>query len=277
MQVHFYEPSLTAYRLNNNWVKEQEKVLEKLSLGYRINKAADDPSGLAVSEKLRTQVNGYTQALQNSLDGISLLQTSDGIADALHGMMQRIRVLTIQGSNGVYDSGCREAIQQEIDQIKEAIIGATESINFNTMSLLSNEINPNEDKELQLHTGAHKNNTFKINLVNAKKIALDYLDSIDVSSSALSEEGISKLSEAINKLSEGRGVLGAQQNNLENHIKAIQVAHYTHARSESLIRDADMAYEKMILMRNEILVNAGTSMSAQANVNYKNVLAVLPT
>jgi flagellin len=267
-----------SYRINSNWVKNQKKVMEKLSSGHRINRASDDCAGLSVSEKLRTQVNGYKQALQNTLDGISLLQTSDGIAEAIHSMMQRIRTLVVQACNEVYGDESRSAIQKEIDQIKEAIKGITDNVVFNTMPLLKNDEDPNQENiYFQLHIGANEGDTFKLTLINAKKIATDYLDSVDVTTYENSERSLPKLDKAINKLSEGRAILGAQQNRLERHIQVIQVARTSDAHSETIIRDANMAYEMMKLTRNQILIQSGSNMYLQANINYRNVVEILPT
>lgn len=275
MQVHFNQPFLMSYRNTISWIEDQNKVFEKLSSGRHINRASDDPAGLSVSEKLRTQVNGYKQALQNSLDGISLLQTSEGIASAIHDMLQRIRALTVQSSNDVYGSDSRNAIQEEIDQIKDAIKGVTD-INFNTKPLLKNDDHPNEYTQIPIHTGANKDEILTITLINAKKIALDYVDPIDVTTQELSENALPELDTAINKLSKGRAILGAQQNKLEKHINMIRVAHSTNAYSETMIRDTDMAHQMMNLTRNQILTKSGATMYAQANLNFKNVLEVLP-
>lgn len=265
-----------SYRNVIHWNKDQEKVCEKLSSGYQINKAADDCSGLVVSEKMRTQINGCKQALQNSLDGISLLQTSEGIAGSLHGMLQRIRTLIVQGCNDVYGQNSRDAIQEEIDQIKEAAKGITE-VTFNTKALLQNDENPNENKQIQLHVGANEGDILTLNLVNVKKIITDYIDSIDVNTQGLSESALPQLDEAINKLSEGRAIIGAQQNRLERHIQILQAAHSTQSHSEAIIRDTDMANQMMNLTRNQILTKTGTTMYAQANLNFKDVLEILPT
>lgn len=275
MQVHFNQPFLMSYRNTSSWVKDQGEIFEKLSSGHHINRAADNPAGLSVSEKLRTQVNGYKQALQNSLDGISLLQTSEGIASSIHDMLQRIRALTVQSCNDVYGSDSRNAIQKEINQIKEAIKGVTD-INFNTKPLLKNDDNPDENTQIQIHTGANKDEILTLTLINAKKIALDHIDTIDVTTRELSENALPELDTAINKLSKGRAILGAQQNRLEKHLNMIQVSHATNAHSETMIRDTDMAKQMMNLTRNQILTKSGTTMYAQANLNFKNVLDVLP-
>lgn len=275
MQVHFNQPFLMSYRNTSRWTEDQGKTFEKLSSGHHINRAADDPAGLSVSEKLRTQVNGYKQALQNSLDGISLLQTSEGIASSIHDMLQRIRILTVQSCNGVYGSDSRNAIQEEINQIKEAIKGITD-INFNTKPLLKNNNNPDENTQIRIHTGANKDEILTLTLINAKKIALDHIDPIDVTTHESSENALSELDTAINKLSKGRAILGAQQNRLEKHLNMIQVAYSTNAYSETMIRDADMAKQMMNLTRNQILTESGTTMYAQANLNFRNVLEVLP-
>ncbi|MDI6786457.1 MAG: flagellin [bacterium] len=275
MQVHFNQPLHMSYRINSDWTKEQSKVFEKLSSGHCINRSADDCGGLSVSEKIRTQINGCKQALQNTLDGISLLQTSEGIASSIHSMLHRIRTLTVQSCNGTYSHESRNAIQAEIDQIKEAAKAITD-VTFNTLPLLKNNENPDKDTQIQLHLGANSGDTFTIDLFNAKKIVDDYINPIDVSTQESSESALPGIDEAIINIAQGRAKIGAQQNRLEKHIKMLQVAHYTQSYSEAMIRDTDMANQMIKLTRNQILIKSGTTMYAQSNLNFKNVLEILP-
>ena len=247
------------YGINNGQIG---KNVEKLSSGFRVNRAADDAAGLAISEKMRTQIRGLNMASKNSQDGISLVQTAEGAMQTAHNILQRMRELAVQSRNGTNDTTVdRGALQLEFSQLTEEISQITETVTFNDMSIF--------DREFTIQSGANENDTTTFRVEDMAKQTLS-IASIDSSA-----EAITKLTTQINSLSTNRAQLGAIQNRLEFKIQNLDNSAENLAASESRIRDVDMAKMMTEFTKNNILFQASTAMLAQANALPQGVLQLL--
>jgi len=247
------------------------KSLEKLSSGLRINRAADDAAGLAISEKMRGQIRGLNQALRNAQDGISLLQTGEGALNETHAILQRMRELSVQASNDTYTSTDRNQIQKEVDQLVNEINRIGTTTEFNTTKLLDGTLSTSPAK---IHIGANKgqNLVITINVMTASALGVN---SISISTQAKANSAITLVNSAITLVSTQRAKLGAVQNRLEHTINNLGVASENLTAAESRVRDVDMAKEMMKYTRSNILVQAGATMLAQANMAPQAVLRLL--
>lgn len=259
------------------------KTMEKLSSGYRINRAADDAAGLAISEKMRFQINGLNQAMRNAQDGISLIQTAEGALTEVHAMLQRMNVLANQAANGIYNQEDRQKIQAEIEQLVSEIDNIARNTKFNGISLLRQD----GTDSVTFQVGVYEDNTISVSIANLTGSALglygslgadgtmtDIIDVVDDSGDK-ARSLITTIEQAIQDVSEQRAKFGAVQNRLEHTINNLGVNVENLSASESRIRDADMAKEITNFTRNQILVQAGTAMLAQANAVPQNVLRLL--
>lgn len=259
---------------------EVDRNMEKLSSGMRINRAGDDASGLAVSEKMRTQVQGLRQAERNAEDGISLIQTTEGYLQSVSDILQRIRVLAVQSSNGIYTANDRQMIQVEISQLVDEVDRVASQAEFNKKSLLLGEfargsrvgsmwlhIGPNQHQREQVYIGTMTSRALEIRKADGGLIKL--------STAEMSNEAIGVVDAALMRVNKQRADLGAYQNRLEHTAKGLMVAYENTQASESRIRDTDMAEESVAFTKNQILVQSGTSMLAQANVRPQSVLQLL--
>ena len=243
------------------------KAMEKLSSGYRINRASDDAAGLAISEKLRGQIGGLSQASRNASDAISLVQTAEGALNEVHSMLQRVRELAVQYKNGTLSSDDRLAIQSEVNQLKEEITRIQTDTEFNGIKLLD---------------GSSPSISFQVGAADGQQIAVATVtmsnavgaDVFTLSSDA-SVTDLQQIDDAINNVSSARATFGSVQNRLDHTIS--NLASYTEnlTASESRIRDADMASEMVNFTKLQILQQAGTSMLAQANQAPQGVLSLL--
>jgi len=272
MYINTNVAAINAHRnlgFNNT---QMGKTMEKLSSGYRINRAADDAAGLAISEKMRFQINGYNQAMRNAQDGISLLQTGEGALTEVHSMLQRLNVLANQSANGTLeDETDRAYLQKEVSQLLEEIDNIASTTKFNGISLLSGSAG-----EVTFQVGYEGSTKISINLSSG--VSSDDLfgsAGINISTAAGARAALSTIQEAIGKVSELRATFGAVQNRLEHTINNLGVNAENLSASESRIRNADMAKEMTEFTRNQILVQAGTAMLAQANAVPQNVLRLL--
>jgi len=252
-----------------------QKALEKLSSGYRINRAGDDAAGLAISEKMRGQINGLNQAIRNAQDGISLIQTAEGALNETHAILQRMRELVVQAANDTNTDIDRQNIQKEIDQLKKEIDRIATTTQFNTRTLLDGSLSTT-GVTFQIGANAAQNMTLTIGKMDTTTLGVDGLD---VSTSGLSSASIAAwlttIDTAINKVSQQRADLGAVQNRLEHTINNLGVAAENLTAAESRIRDVDMAKEMMEFTKNNILQQAATAMLAQANQQPQTVLQLL--
>jgi flagellin len=245
------------------------KSMEKLSSGLRINRASDDAAGLAISEKLRGQVKGLNQAVRNAQDGISLIQTAEGALNETHSLLQRMRELAVQASNGTLTTEDRDAVTSEMTELTAEIDRIKDTTEFNTQKLLDGNF---QNKLLQV--GANSGQTLSVSISGASSANLS-VDSLDVSDVTSANSAISSIDAALGNVSSIRASLGAVQNRLEHTISNLGVASENLLASESRIRDVDMAQEMMSFTKVQILQQAGTAMLAQANSSPQGVLQLL--
>ena len=265
--------AMNAHRNLSSNNTAMNKTMEKLSSGYRINRAADDAAGLAISEKMRFQINGLQQAQRNAQDGISLIQTAEGALTEVHAMLQRLNTLATQASNGTYnDDEDRAAIDKEVQQLLSEISNIAANTTFNGISLLSSTAG---GTTLTFQVGSGTDTTITVDLAAMDPSSLTGLDSIDLKTEGGAQAAIDTIKNAINSVSEQRAVFGAVQNRLEHTINNLGVNAENLSAAQSRIRDADMAAEMTAFTKNQILVQAGTSMLAQANSVPQNVLKLL--
>jgi flagellin len=249
----------------------QEKSLEKLSSGFRINRAGDDAAGLSISEKMRAQIRGLEQASRNAQDGISLIQTAEGALQETHAILQRMRELAVQAANDTNVTKDRSAIKLELKQLAEEITRIGEKTQFNTQTLLAGSLSG-----AIIQIGANKSETLSITIANMRATALGVnAAALSVGTSANAQNAVSAINAAINTVSAERANLGAKQNRLEHTIKNLDAAAENLQASESRIRDVDMAREMMNFTKYNILNQAATAMLAQANQAPQGVLQLL--
>ena len=262
-----------------------DKNMEKLSSGLRINRAGDDASGLAVSEKMRSQIRGLNQASKNAANGISFIQTTEGFLQETQDIIQRVRELAVQSSNGIYSAEDRMQIQVEISQLVDEIDRIASHAQFNGMNLLTGRFAREGGENIVtgsmwLHIGANMDQREQIFIgtMTAKGLGVKNVgdDSIlDLGNPDSSNRAIGTLDEALKKVNKQRADLGAYQNRLEHAIKGIDIGAENLQAAESRIRDADMASEMVDFTKNRILAQAGNAMLAQANQKTQQVLQLL--
>lgn len=250
------------------------KVAEKLSSGYRINRAADDAAGLAISEKLRFQINGYNQALRNAQDGISLIQTAEGALTEVHAILQRLNTLATQAANGTLQDDDRKQVQLEVRQLTEELSNIVTKTKFNGITLL-NGASGGGALRVTFQVGWENGTIIEANLGSGLSLNTLQIENLSISSQAAAQAALPLLQAAITMVSDQRATLGAVQNRLEHTINNVGVNAENLSASESRIRDADIAKEMTNFTRNQILVQAGTAMLAQANAIPQNVLRLL--
>ena len=251
---------------------QMSKSMERLSSGLRINRAADDAAGLAISEKLRGQVKGLNQAVRNAQDGISLIQTAEGALNETHSILQRMRELAVQGANDTLVTADRDAISSEISQLQAEIDRIAGTTQFNTQVLLNGGTTATSGLSLQI--GTNQGQVINVTIATANSAALG-VSSVSVASAGAASTAISAIDAAIGTISTSRANLGAVQNRLEHTIANLGVASENLQASESRIRDVDMAQEMVDFTRAQILQQAGTAMLAQANTSPQSVLQLL--
>ena len=247
----------------------QAKSTEKLSSGYRINRAGDDAAGLAISEKMRAQVRGLDKASTNAQDGISAIQTAEGALNETHSILQRMNELATQAANDTNTSTDRNQIQLEMDQLVSEIDRIQSTTQFNTQNLLDGSFT---SKNLQVGALSGQSITLNISNMNASSLGVS---GVTVSSFSAAGETMSKVQAAIDAVSTQRATLGAVQNRLEHTIANLDTTSENTSAAESRIRDTDMAKEMVSYSKNNILAQAGQSMLAQANQSNQGVLSLL--
>ena len=257
-----------AYRNLSANSANGQKNLEKLSSGYRINRSADDAAGLAISEQMRSKINGLDQATSNANDAIGLIQTAEGALTETHSMLQRMVTLATQSANGTYNSTARGAIAEEVDALQKEINRIASTTDYNCVKPLSQtntitvQIGPTAGEKLEVATAAMSTTALSI-------------DAISVSSTTKANAAITKINTAINTVSTHRAKLGASQNRLEHTINNLKTTNENMTAAESRIRDTDMAKEMAAFTKNNILNQAAQSMLSQANQQPQGVLSLL--
>ena len=239
--------------------------MEKLSSGLRINRAADDAAGLAISEKMRAQINGIDRAHQNAMDGVSMVQTGEGALNEVHSILQRVRELAVEYNNGTLSTADRAAITAEITQLSAEVGRIVNTTQFNGISLLSG------GTSVTFQVGANAGET--IVLANAN-LGGSYFDTVFATGFGVSAD-ISAMDAAINSIADVRATFGAAQNRLEHTITNLGTYQENLSAAESRIRDVDVAAEMVTFTKYQILAQSGTSMLAQANQLPQSVLKLL--
>ena len=278
MVVQHNMQAMNANRTLGITTDSQKKVTEKLSSGYKVNRAADDAAGLTISEKMRSQIRGLTQASSNAQDGLSCVQTAEGALTEVHSMLQRMNELAVKAANGTNTSADRLAIEKEVSALSAEISRVAQSTQFNTLNLLNGSFK--DGKTLQVGTANvdAQRITIKISAMNATTLGVkagDATDGVDLTTQTNAQKSISKITMAIARVSAQRSDLGAVQNRLEHTIANLDNVVENTTAAESQIRDTDMAKTMVEYTKNNILSQAGTAMLAQANQSTQNVLSLL--
>lgn len=266
--------ALNSYRNLSVTQGQMSKSLEKLSSGYRINRAADDAAGLAISEGLRSQVGGLKMATRNAQDAISVVQTAEGALTEVHSILQRVRDLSVQAGNDSNNAAARGNIKTEIDQLGDELTRIGASTNFNGTKLLDGSASALTFQVGATSVAAESQVTVDISGVDLAALGTA-VKALDVSDAANALTSIAAVDTEIDNISTERAKLGAVQNRFEHTINSLNVAVENLSASESRIRDTDMASEMVNFTRSQILSQAGTAMLAQANQAPQGVLSLL--
>ena len=281
MRIQHNIMAMNAYRNYNNNSAALSKNLEKLSSGYKINRAGDDAAGLAISEKMRAQITGLETAQKNANDGVSLVQTAEGALTEVHSMLNRMVELATQSANGTYSSTNRAEMQKEIDALTKEIDRISSTANFNGSKLFATS----GGTTVNLHVGESSSSDNQIGVtlkyMHSSSIGgtfngtMTSIGDIDITSVAGARSAIDIANGAIDMISSMRSDFGALQNRLEHTINNLGVQTENISAAESRIRDVDMAKEMMTYTKNNILVQASQAMLAQANQVPQGVLQLL--
>ena len=278
MVVQHNLTAMNSSRMLNITTSAQAKSTEKLSSGYKINRAADDAAGLAISEKMRRQIRGLTQASSNAQDGISCVQTAEGALTEVHDMLQRMNELAVKAANGTQTSADRGYINQEVQALVSEIDRVASTTTFNEKNLLNGKF------DVKLQVGAEANQTIGLKIDGMSAAGLKLTGANATGGKAITVGGtdaksaqlaISQIKVALAQVSKQRADLGAVQNRLEHTIKNLDNVVENTTSAESSIRDTDMATEMVKYSNNNILAQAGQSMLAQANQANQGVLSLL--
>lgn len=252
----------------------QAKSTEKLSSGYKINRAADDAAGLSISEKMRSQIRGLNKASSNAQDGVSLVQTAEGALNETHSILQRMNELATQAANGTNTSVDRSAIRAELDQLTSEINRIQSTTQFNTMNLLDGTFS-GTTKQMKLQVGALSGQSINFSIANMCATKIGLKTTLSVSTFTKAGSYMKAVQDAIEVVSKQRSAMGAIQNRLEHTIANLDTTSENTQSAESRIRDTDMASEMVTYSKNNILAQAGQSMLAQANQSTQGVLSLL--
>lgn len=285
MVINHNMSAMYSQRSTNLTNVAAQKNMEKLSSGLKINRAGDDASGLAVSEKMRSQIRGLNKASENAQNGLSFIQTTEGYLQETTDIIQRIRELAVQSSNGIYTEEDRMQIQVEVSQLIAEVDRIASQAQFNGMNMLTGRfardegtnavtasmwfhIGANMDQRMQVYIG-----TMTATALNLKNMGDETIMSLESPDEA--NRAIGTLDEALKKLNKQRSDLGGYYNRLEHAIRGIDVAAENLQSAESRIRDTDMAKEMVDFTKNQVLQQSGMAILAQANQSTQNVLTLL--
>lgn len=279
MRINHNMSAIFANRQLQNVANRMDKTIEKLASGQAINRAGDDASGLAVSEKMRTQISGLIQAEKNAQNGLSFIQVAEGSFQQINDILQRIRVLSVQSGNGIYSNSDRIQIQVEVSQLIDEIDRISTSAEFNRMNMLSGRYaRGSTTGSMFFHVGPNENQRIRAYIATISAQALNLRTaqnkrSISTVGDANAMIGI--VDSALEKLNRQRADLGAYYNRMENTIKSLSVSYENMMAADSRIRDADMAQQMVNFTRDQILVQTGAVMLAQANFKPQMVMKLL--
>ena len=280
MVINFNQAAAFSSRMENVNTSNVLKTSKELSSGMRINSAADDASGLSVSERMRSQIRGLNQASRNVMNGTSMLQTAEGFMQSTTDILQRIRELAVQSANGIYSDEDRSMLQTEVEQLVSEVDRISQTAEFNGMTLLSGRF---AEDGIKLQVGANADQNFTVKLADMSAAALGLKgtgqdgteQSISLADPDSANMALATIDEALKTVNKNRADIGASMNRMEMTKKGIDVASENISASESRIRDADMAKSITEHVRNQILQQSSISLLSQANTNNQNVLALL--
>ena len=281
MIINHNMSSLYADRVLNISNDSIMKNMEKLSSGERINRAGDDASGLAVSEKMRSQIRGLNQASKNIQNGVSFIQTTEGYLTETTDILQRVRELAVQAANGIYSDEDRMQIQVEVSQLVAEVDRIASVAQFNGMNMLTGRFAPEGDSTMQFQIGANMDQNARVYIGTMTASALGLKgaqggeEQVTIASPEEANMTLGAVDAALTKVNKQRADLGAYQNRFELAAKGINIAAENTQAAESRIRDTEMASEMVEFTKNSILTQAGTAMLAQANSQSQTVLALL--
>ncbi|MCR4742231.1 MAG: flagellin [Treponema sp.] len=281
MIINHNMSSLYADRVLNISNDSIMRNMEKLSSGERINRAGDDASGLAVSEKMRSQIRGLNQASKNIMNGVSFIQTTEGYLTETTDILQRVRELAVQSANGIYSDEDRMQIQVEVSQLVAEVDRIASQAQFNGMNMLTGRFGENGDQVMQFQIGANVDQNARIFIGTMTATALGLKgaqggdEQITIASPDEANTTLATVDAALTTINKQRADLGAYQNRFEMAAKGVNIAAENTQAAESRIRDTDMASEMVEYTKNQILTQAGTAMLAQANSQSQTVLALL--
>lgn len=264
--------AINSYRNLSTNQNALSKNLEKLSSGYKINRAGDDAAGLAISETMRSQINGLNQAVNNANDAVGLIQTAEGAMTETHSMLQRMKTLTTQAANGTYTETARKNIKAEIDALNSEITRIASTTQFNG----EKPLNPKAKANLTFFIGASADKTNAMTVAQQSMTASALkVDKITVNTTTAAFQAMKSIDAAIETVSSYRATLGAAQNRLEHTVNNLKVTSENITSAESRIRDTDMADEITAYTKNNILLQAAQSMLSQSNAMPQGVLSML--
>jgi flagellin len=279
MRINHNMSAIFANRQLQSVSDKMDKAIEKLASGERINRAGDDASGLAVSEKMRTQINGLLQAEKNAQNGLSFIQVAEGSLQQINDILQRVRALSVQSANGIYSNADRLQIQVEVSQLVEEVDRITTSAEFNRMKMLTGMYaRKSKIGSMFFHVGPNQGQRMRAFIGTMSSKALDLTEGTkkrSISTVGKANSMIGTIDLALDKLNRQRADLGAYYNRIENTVSALTRSYENMLAADSRIRDADMASEMVEFTKNQILVKSGTAMLAQANQKPQLVLELL--
>ena len=265
LRINHNIEALNAHRQLVGTNEKIKKAMERLSSGYRINRGGDDAAGLGISERMRAQIRGLGQAQRNTQDGISMVQTAEGSLAEVHAMLQRIRELAVQYKNGSLSDTDRSAISSEVSQLSAEIDRIGAQAEFNGIKLLNTVAN------ITFQVGANDGDVIAVSTISLSGA----IGTLSVALSTTSSTDLTELDNALSAVSQQRAVFGAVQNRFEHTLSAMSVYQENLIAAESRIRDVDMAEEMVNLTKEQILMQAGQAMLAQANQSPSSVLQLL--
>ena len=280
MRINHNMSAIFANRQMQNVAARLDKSIEKLASGEAINRAGDDASGLAVSEKMRTQINGLIQAEKNAQNGISFIQVAEGSFQQVNDILQRIRTLSIQSANGIYSNSDRTQIQVEVSQLIDEIDRIATSAEFNRMKMLTGSFaKDSKVGSMFFHVGPNSNQRIQIYIATISSKALNLRNQANgkrsISTVGQANAMIGYVDIALERLNRQRADLGAYFNRMENTIRALTQSSENMIAADSRVRDVDMAAQMVEYTKDQILVQTGTSMLAQANFKPKLIMQLL--
>jgi flagellin len=280
MRINHNMSAIFANRQMQNVSARMDKTIEKLASGEAINRAGDDASGLAVSEKMRTQINGLIQAEKNAQNGLSFIQVAEGSFQQINDILQRVRMLSVQSANGIYSNEDRMQIQVEVSQLIDEIDRISTSAQFNRMKMLTGQFaRGSKTGSMFFHVGSNSGQRVRVFISTISSKALNLMEADgtkrSIASAGNANSMIGYVDDGLERLNRQRADLGAYYNRMENTIKALTMSYENMMAADSRVRDVDMAAAMVEFTRDQILVQTGTAMLVQANFKPNLVMKLL--